>query len=393
MLLGGKKKRAKGILELMKKHVDAHCTAADFCDSPTDVFAVSLATLINDGVSEDTKAATNDYNSLFETTAVLGGPKEDEGPTSSFTPQVAQQLCNIAQQVQLDRLSRREQVLTLAVIESIGDIETNQGSLDECGMRFYVPVRMVAYLAKVLPQAQRVNRLSSCHFTWALLSETQDKLLELCPTLANNPTTFIWEDLRALGAGYWMRRPNDLKMYIEKVAKNTFSKTNNPLDAAVWYLALGKKSLLYNLFRSVGDVRMAGFFANDFTQERWKTAAAKNAYALLGKQRFNEAVGFFLLAGELKDAISLCLRSLKDVQMAIVICRLVEGDESLAVKELLKRQLIDRANVDPFLACVGHWMRKEYKFALKVRAHFHPPYFNSFSVARGCTAVAVRTVY
>ena len=48
---------------------------------------------------------------------------------------------------------------------------------------------------------------------------------------------------------------------------------------------------------------MSQFFARDFTQDRWRKAALKNAYSLLGKQRFDHAAAFFLLAGSLWDAI------------------------------------------------------------------------------------------
>lgn len=48
---------------------------------------------------------------------------------------------------------------------------------------------------------------------------------------------------------------------------------------------------------------MSSFFANDFTQDRWRKAALKNAYSLLGKQRFEHAAAFFLLSGALWDAI------------------------------------------------------------------------------------------
>ena len=51
---------------------------------------------------------------------------------------------------------------------------------------------------------------------------------------------------------------------------------------------------------------MTQFFANNFSEDRWRKAALKNAYALLGKQRFEHAAGFFLLAGSLKDAVEVC---------------------------------------------------------------------------------------
>jgi hypothetical protein len=55
--------------------------------------------------------------------------------------------------------------------------------------------------------------------------------------------------------------------------------------------------------RSIGDTKMMNFFRNDFTEERWRRAALKNAYSLLGKQRFLHAAAFFLLADSLTDAV------------------------------------------------------------------------------------------
>lgn len=48
---------------------------------------------------------------------------------------------------------------------------------------------------------------------------------------------------------------------------------------------------------------MADFFKNDFGEDRWRKAALKNAFALLGKQMFREAAAFFLLGDSLKDAV------------------------------------------------------------------------------------------
>ena len=56
-------------------------------------------------------------------------------------------------------------------------------------------------------------------------------------------------------------------------------------------------------YRSVDNKRMSDFFKNDFNEDRWRKAALKNAFDLLGRQRFEHAAAFFLLAGHLKDAI------------------------------------------------------------------------------------------
>lgn len=56
-------------------------------------------------------------------------------------------------------------------------------------------------------------------------------------------------------------------------------------------------------YRSIDNKKMMEFFKNNFAEDRWRTAALKNAYSLLGRQRFHHAAAFFLLAGSLKDAI------------------------------------------------------------------------------------------
>lgn len=55
--------------------------------------------------------------------------------------------------------------------------------------------------------------------------------------------------------------------------------------------------------RSQHDEKMTTFFSHNFNEDRWRKAALKNAFSLLGKQRFEQSAAFFLLAGSLKDAI------------------------------------------------------------------------------------------
>lgn len=57
------------------------------------------------------------------------------------------------------------------------------------------------------------------------------------------------------------------------------------------------------LSRSQKNAKMTEFFRNNFSEDRWRKAALKNAFSLLGKQRFQHSAAFFLLAGSLKDAV------------------------------------------------------------------------------------------
>ena len=103
-----------------------------------------------------------------------------------------------------------------------------------------------------------------------------------------------------MGVGWWLRNNATLRRCVEKLAKAAYQSQGDPLDAALYYLAMKKKNLVWGLFRQVQNERMTQFFSNNFSEERWRKAALKNAYALLGKQRFDHAVAFFLLAGSLK---------------------------------------------------------------------------------------------
>ena len=67
--------------------------------------------------------------------------------------------------------------------------------------------------------------------------------------------------------------------------------------------ALTTRPLSHTCFRSVHEEKMAQFFKNNFSEDRWRKAALKNAFSLLGKQKFERAAAFFLLGGAVKDAI------------------------------------------------------------------------------------------
>ena len=76
------------------------------------------------------------------------------------------------------------------------------------------------------------------------------------------------------------------------VARNEYTKTDekNPVDCSLYYLALRKKAVLVGLWRMATWSREQGatqrLLVNNFQEQRWKTAAKKNAYALMGRRRF-----------------------------------------------------------------------------------------------------------
>ena len=190
-------------------------------------------------------------------------------------------------------------------------------TVDECGLRFLMAMKQHEYLLLCLPPNQRValkkQGLSSANIIWAQHSDTETELLNAVPFMQKaNPT---WDDFRSLGGAWWLKNTAALKICIEKLAKSAFQQKQDPMDASLFYLAMRKKNVLTHLFKvivfsfqrcqfqNVRDSTMADFFNNDFNIEHWKKVAAKNAFVLMSKQRFQHAAAFFLLSGSLKDAV------------------------------------------------------------------------------------------
>lgn len=67
----------------------------------------------------------------------------------------------------------------------------------------------------------------------------------------------------------------------------------DPASCSLLYFALGKVKLVHGLWKQAAwhpeQKVMLKFLANDFDQPRWKTAALKNAFALLSKQRHGQS--------------------------------------------------------------------------------------------------------
>jgi hypothetical protein len=134
------------------------------------------------------------------------------------------------------------------------------------------------------------------------------------------------------------------------------------VDCALYYLALRKKAILSGLWRMASWSREQGatsrLLANNFNDERWKIAALKNAYALMGKRRFEYAASFFLLADHLQEAVSVIHNQLGDTQLAIAVARVYGGDDSPVLLNFLKDKILPQAARDGnrWLATWAYWL-------------------------------------
>ncbi|KAM9695066.1 dmX-like protein 1 isoform 4-T4 [Trichechus inunguis] len=357
-------------------------------------------------LNKSNQLSNESYNELFQISAlisdshVLEADEENAKPRiidlsqyspTYFGPEHAQVLSGHLLHSSLPGLSRMEQMSLMALADTIATTSTDIGesrdksqggeTLDECGLKFLLAVRLHTFLTTSLPayRAQLLHQgLSTSHFAWAFHSVAEEELLNMLPAMQKDDPT--WSELRAMGVGWWVRNTRNLRRCIEKVAKAAFYRKSDPLDAAIFYLAMKKKAVIWGLYRSQKDAKMTQFFGHNFEDERWRKAALKNAFSLLGKQRFEHSAAFFLLAGCLRDAIEVCLEKLNDIQLALVIARLYESefDTSSTYKSILRKKVLGidslvhelnslniNMHYDPFLRSMAYWILEDYGSALE----------------------------
>ncbi|KAG0842100.1 hypothetical protein G6F19_001183 [Rhizopus arrhizus] len=315
----------------------------------------------NNGSNKKNKGG---YDVLFDNGDETEGTDDEEDEEVRFmTSNEAKNLAHCLKHKNLPGLSKRDKYQLIAMVNTIVEI-TNQGeSIDANGARFIALVENHFHLNLQLPEEQRQPNLQTRDFTWALHSQSQDLLLQKCMQLCGDK--FVWEDARSLGIFLWLQKIDTVREQMTTIARNIYlSKEDfrDPVDCTLFYFALRKKNLVQGLWRSASYHKEQGamlkFLANDFSQPRWQTAASKNAFALLGKQRFEYAAAFFLLADKLRDAVNVILRNVKDYQLAIAICRVYEGDHSPILREILENTVIPTAirSNDRWLISMTYWL-------------------------------------
>jgi len=138
------------------------------------------------------------------------------------------------------------------------------------------------------------HSLASVSWFWALHCQSQALLIDLCLP-PDQLGLCLWDNVRRFGIPLWCLDHQALLQIADKLAKQHFLLNRDPGEAALWYILLNRKSALQGLYKAARDERLSNFLANDFSTPRWKEAALKNAFALLGKQKYQLAVAMFLL--------------------------------------------------------------------------------------------------
>ncbi|RKP00488.1 hypothetical protein CXG81DRAFT_26803 [Caulochytrium protostelioides] len=156
---------------------------------------------------------------------------------------------------------------------------------------------------------------------------------------------WTWSTARLLNGGLWLSRDVTLlRQQVEVMARNQFLLRSDPADCMLFYLLLRKHTVLLRLWKiahgHADQAAMTRFLLNDFAEQRWQHAAVKNAFALLGKQRYSMAAAFFLLAEKPRECMGVLIQQLHDFQLALVVATLWQPATGASVPEDASREAL-----------------------------------------------------
>lgn len=81
------------------------------------------------------------------------------------------------------------------------------------------------------------------------------------------------------------------------------------------------------------------------------------------------AAAFFILGGSLKDAVSVCIKQLKDFQLAVTLARIMEnGDTGPVLEGILTSAVLPLAFEDGnrWLACWAFWLLNRRDLSVRI---------------------------
>ncbi|KAF8222144.1 WD repeat-containing protein [Tricholoma matsutake] len=320
-------------------------------------------------------------------TMLFNGPEQkDESDEAVFSRPLVTRLIEALEASPLPHLTPNEQAHLLVLIQTTLEIDEQRRALDSNGLRYLISMRSFYILndrasAPSSPESNntlprrtgRRERIRYRDMIWAFYSESQELLLNASTAACNGK--MCWSDARALGVPVWLTSIEMMKAQIEVIARNEYMAGDNrdPTACSLLYFALGKVKLVHGLWRQAAwhkeQAVMLNFLSHDFTVARWRTAALKNAYALLSKQRFEYAAAFFLLGGALKDAVNVCIKQLGDFQLAVALARVVEqSNEGPILLEILQNTVLPIAFKDGnrWLGSWAFWLLNRRDLAVRI---------------------------
>ena len=124
--------------------------------------------------------------------------------------------------------------------------------------------------------------------------------------------------MKKLGIPVWLKDSVKLRTLVNLIAKveykiagDDFNKSSKAEKTALWYILLDKKDMLAKLYKQEPQyAKVYELLLKDFNDKKNQTIAEKNAMVLMSKRNYMLAAAFFVLSGNLKDAVSIAIQKL-----------------------------------------------------------------------------------
>lgn len=319
-----------------------------------DNLGLSEAQIFNTSKSSQAASAMakDRYNALFNSEA-----ESELDQAGVFSHAKAASLNSLLADLEIPNLEIHHKENVAIIASALVRVQSEESSLDDMGLRFYLSY--IILQERNLRDPAALQTLSDKDALWAYKSDKQDILLTLVKSSVKSLT---WETAKSAKIFYWLKDRTALLELTELIAKAEFLKgeDRDPVAASLWYLALHKKSVLLSLWRTSGahpEHNLTTKILNsDFEAPKWRTTANKNAFALIGKRRYQYAAAWFLLGSSLKDAVSVCIRNLQDLDLALAISRTYSSDNSITTRTLVSSDIFNSAKAkgSRLLGCWCH---------------------------------------
>lgn len=272
----------------------------------------------------------------------------------SLTNDLMQQL----DEKDLPEVSLTEQERLKRVLQAMAYCSQHVNGLDNAALRFLFSWKLqtLSEEDRQMPNGTGPNGPAKSHVVpemhWREIafiyhSSSQQPLLDIL--IAHYDNKITWHIARRLGLFAWLSDREALDRIFDALAQSAYRSTDppDPINASLYFLALHKKATLLALWRIATwhkeQKSTMNFLRRDFAQPQNQTAAKKNAYALMGKKRFDYAAAFFLLADDATSATSLLASQCEDIMLAIAVARLYSGDGSPVLRKLVEGRLMPQA--------------------------------------------------
>ncbi|KAF2722534.1 hypothetical protein K431DRAFT_283958 [Polychaeton citri CBS 116435] len=279
--------------------------------------------------------------------------------THSISQEIFDKIVDQLSENKLPRLTRSDQQELKSVLVAFAFLLKHREGLDGNAQRYLFMWKLKSHRMEFgRPNADELTngsvhsrnqapKMSWREIAFAYHSKTQQPLFDLLILHYDNKLS--WQTSGSLGIVRWLYETEARAQAFELIAQSEYRSLQppDPVNATLFYLALRKKQTLLALWRIATwhkeQRTTMNFLKRDFTLPEARTAAKKNAYALMGKRRFRYAAAFFLLADDPASATSVLAGQCEDVPLAVAVARVYCGDGTPVLCDLLESRLLPRA--------------------------------------------------